>query len=182
MVIHPTDTVYALAVDAENAAAVNRVYQLKRRPPDKPLTIAVSDLDMLTVYAVADPFVELIKRFLPGPVTLILPKTGRVPPEVNPRAIGIRISDSLIAREIPKRLGRAVTATSANLTSHAPPHTCSEAVSELAGADLALDAGLLPRRTPSTVIDLTGAEPVLVREGPVSFEGFLRTYREFAQR
>lgn len=165
-----------MGADAENADAVKAVYRLKRRPKGAPLTVAVSDLDMLMTYAKAEQFERVIKEFLPGPVTFILPKTGRVLPEVNPKAIGVRIPDSLISRELSRGLGRAITATSANVSSHPPPYTCKEAIDGIRAADVALNAGLLPRRRPSTVIDLTRDEPNLVREGPLGFEEFLKVH------
>mgnify|MGYP000742919670 CR=1 FL=1 len=178
IVIYPTDTVYGIAADAENREAVIRVYEVKRRPRWKPLTIAVSGMRMLRNYSRVDPLIEeLISGFLPGPVTFILPKSDRVIPEVNPKAIGIRIPDSLISREIARRLGRAITSTSANISSMPPPSTCSEAIRQVE-ADLAIDVGLLPRRRPSTIIDLTVKPPALIREGPLDFQKFISRYRE----
>jgi len=182
VIIYPTDTVYGLGVNAENPKAVLRVYELKERPRNKFLTIAVSDIEMAGEYAVIKGLEEFLERFLPGAVTFILPKTDRVIPEINPRAIGIRIPESLITREIVKGLGRAITSTSANKTSNPPPHSCNQAIKEIPNADLAIDCGTLLFRRPSTIVDLTGRKPSLVREGPVSFKEIMEAYRSLVDR
>ena len=177
VIIYPTDTVYGLGADAENPKAVLRVYSLKDRPRSKFLTIAVCDLEMAKEYALIKGLEGFLERFLPGAVTFILPKTERVIPEINPRAIGIRIPESVIVREIVKGLGRAITSTSANRTSNPPPHSCPQAIKEIPDADLALDCGILLFRKPSTIVDLTRGKPSLVREGPVSFKEIMEAYR-----
>ncbi|RDD53425.1 MAG: threonylcarbamoyl-AMP synthase [Candidatus Korarchaeota archaeon NZ13-K] len=177
LVIYPTDTVYGLGADAENEESVRRVYEVKGRPGEKRLTIAVSDIDMLERYALLDEISrELILRFLPGKVTFILRKTSRVLDLVNPEAIGVRIPNLPIVLEIIRCFGRAITATSANISGRPPKLDPDEAASEVK-ADLLLDYGVLPPSKPSTVVDLTGGEPVLIREGDVPFEAILREYR-----
>jgi len=176
LVVYPTDTVYGLGADAENEKAVLRVYEIKGRERDKPLTIAVSDFDMLERYAVLNEVSrELVRHFLPGKVTFIVPKTERVPDSVNPRAIGVRIPDLDLTRRLIRSFGRAVTATSAN-RSGSPPKRDPREVAEEIEVDLLLDYGVLPPSRPSTVVDLTGERPVLVREGDVPFEEILRVY------
>ncbi len=176
LVVYPTDTVYGLGADAENEAAVLRVYEVKGRERDKPLTIAVSDLDMLERYArLSEVSRELVRHFLPGKVTFILPKTERVPDSVNPRAIGVRIPNLDLTLHLIRSFGRAVTATSAN-KSGSPPKRDPKEVAEEIDVDLLLDYGILPPSRPSTVVDLTGDRPVLVREGDVPFRDILRVY------
>ncbi len=176
LVVYPTDTVYGLGADAENESAVLRVYEVKGRGRDKPLTIAVSDLDMLERYALLNEVSrELVRRFLPGKVTFILPKTKRVPDSVNPRAIGVRIPNLDLTLHLIRSFGRAVTATSAN-KSGSPPKRDPKEVAEEIDVDLLLDYGVLPPSRPSTIVDLTGDRPVLVREGDVPFRDILRVY------
>ena len=178
LVIYPTDTAYALGGDAENPEAVERVYRVKLRPKEKPLTIAVSDFEMARRYAVIDERAEAILReFLPGPITFILRKTKRVPDVVNPRGIGIRIPDNQIALELISRFGRAVTATSANLSGNPPPYSAEAAMREIPEADVVIDAGRLPARGVSTIVDLRGRAPALIRPGPVPFERVLAVHR-----
>ncbi|RLG42474.1 MAG: threonylcarbamoyl-AMP synthase [Thermoproteota archaeon] len=179
LVIYPTDTTYGLAADAENREAVLKVYRVKVRPRSNPLTIAVSDFEMMARYAVFDERLEsFMREFLPGAVTFVLPKTERVPDEVNPRAVGVRIPDNPIAIELVRRFGRAVTATSANISGRPPAYTPEEAMMALPDADLIIDAGPLPRRPASTVVDLTSGRPELVRRGPVPFEDILKKFQE----
>ncbi|MEM0017455.1 MAG: L-threonylcarbamoyladenylate synthase [Candidatus Korarchaeum sp.] len=177
LIIYPTDTVYGLGADAENEDAIRKVYEVKGRPEEKRLTIAVSDIDMAERYAIVDDIArELMGRFLPGKVTFILRKTPRVPRLLNPTAIGIRIPNLPIVLEIIRDFGRAITATSANLSGRPPKLDPDEAANEIR-ADLLLDYGVLPQSKPSTVVDLTRGEPVLVREGDVPFEIIVREYR-----
>lgn len=177
LIIYPTDTVYGLGADAENEDAIRRVYEVKGRPKEKRLTIAVDDMVMAERYAIIDDIArELMERFLPGKVTFILRKTSRVPDLVNPIAIGIRIPNLPIMLEIIRDFGRAITATSANLSGRSPKLDPDEAANEIR-ANLLLDYGVLPPSRPSTVVDLTMGEPVLVREGDVPFETILREYR-----
>ncbi len=179
LVIYPTDTTYGLAADAENREAVLKVYRVKVRPRSSPLSIAVSDFEMMERYAVFDERLRrFMEEFLPGAVTFILQKTERVPEEVNPRAIGVRIPDNPIAIELVGRFGRAVTATSANISGKPPAYTPEEAMMALPDADLIIDAGPLPRRPTSTVVDLTSGRPELVREGPVPFSEIVKKFKE----
>lgn len=177
LVIYPTDTVYGLGADAENENAVRKVYEVKGRPEEKRLTIAVSDTKMLEEYALLDDITrELLRKFLPGKVTFVLKKTARVLDLVNPEAIGVRIPNLPIILEIIREFGRAITATSANLSGRPPKLDPDDVVREIR-ADLLLDHGVLPRSRPSTVVDLTRGEPILIREGDVPFEVILREYR-----
>ncbi len=179
LVIYPTDTTYGLAADAENREAVLKVYRVKVRPRSNPLTIAVGDFEMMARYAVFDERLEsFMREFLPGAVTFILPKTEKVPDEVNPRAIGVRIPNNPIAIELVQRFGRAITATSANISGRPPAYTPEEAMMALPDADLIIDAGPLPRGLASTVVDLTSGRPELVRQGPVPFEEILKKFQE----
>ncbi len=177
LIIYPTDTVYGLGADAENEDAVRRVYEVKGRPEEKRLTIAVSDMDMLERYALLDDISrKLVERFLPGKLTFILRKTPRVLDSVNPEAIGVRIPNLPIVLEMIRDFGRAITATSANLSGRPPKLDPDEAASEIK-ADLLLDYGVLPPSRPSTIVDLTKGEPILIREGDVPFKTILREYR-----
>lgn len=178
VVVYPTDTVYGLGADAEEEKAVIRVYEIKGRSRNKPLTIAVSDLEMLERYAVLDEASRgVIRYFLPGKVTFILPKTDRVPDVVNPHAIGIRIPNLQLILDLIRRYGKAITATSANKSGSPPKRNPREVAKEL-DADLLLDYGILPPSKPSTVVDLTKGRPILVREGDVPFEEILRVYEK----
>jgi L-threonylcarbamoyladenylate synthase len=165
-VVLPTDTVYGLAADARNEAAVRALYRLKGREESQPTAIVAAEVEAL-VAAVP----ELRDRpILTGPYTLIVPNPERRFPWLTgerPETIGVRVPDlPPPAQEVVRRVG-VVVATSANLPGGRDPGTVEEIPEELrAGAAAVVDAGELDGR-PSTVIDLTGLEPVVVREGAV---------------
>jgi len=167
LVVYPTDTLYGLGADALDVDAVVRVFEAKQRPRDQPLSVAVADLAMLQrVARIPAAHRGLVERLLPGPVTLILRPDPGMPDELRGGApgLGVRIPAHPIARELCARFG-PVTATSANLHGQASPATIAEARRQLgASVQAYLDAGPLQGK-PSTVIDLTGPAPRVVREG-----------------
>jgi L-threonylcarbamoyladenylate synthase len=175
VVLLPTDTVYGVAVDACREEPARRLYRLKERPETMPIALIAAELD-----AVLDAVPEARGRaavaaraLLPGPYTLVLPNPARRFRWLcgtNPEAIGIRVPDLPDeARAVVERLG-FVAATSANLHHHEGPDPARvEDVAReiLDGCGAIVDAGELPG-TPSTVLDLTGPEPVVLREGAIS--------------
>ncbi|HQD26798.1 MULTISPECIES: L-threonylcarbamoyladenylate synthase [Methanoculleus] len=162
LVVYPTETVYGLGADALSEDAVMRVYEAKNRPLGKPISVAVSDMEMLRAVAVVDDAARaFIDRFLPGPVTVILPAKSCLPETLTGGSglIGIRWPNHPIALEIISRLDSPITATSANLSGEAPP-TRPEDVS--VPHDYLVDGGELPG-TPSTVADLSSRR--ILRKG-----------------
>ncbi len=181
-VVYPTDTCYALGVNALNPRAVLELYRLKKRSLSKYITMALSDVKELDKYAVWEiKYDGIIQRFLPGPVTFIMHKKAVVPDILNPTAVGIRIPDNDIARLLVNKAGVPVTATSANISGAPQAYKIENIVRYFGeGVDVILDAGQLPYRPPSTIVDLTGPKPVLIREGAVPFAEILRVLRETA--
>ncbi|WP_332450577.1 L-threonylcarbamoyladenylate synthase [Methanoculleus sp.] len=154
LVVYPTETVYGLGADALSEDAVMRVYEAKNRPVSKPISVAVSDMDMLAAIAVVDEAARaFIERFLPGPVTVILPAKSCLPDILTGGTglIGIRWPANEVAIAIIERLDAPITATSANISDDIPP-VRPEEVS--VPNDYVVDGGELPG-TPSTVVDLT---------------------------
>ncbi len=154
IVVYPTETVYGLGADALSEDAVMRVYEAKGRLLGKPISIAVSDLDMLRAVAVVDDEAEaFIRRFLPGPVTVVLPAKSCLPELLTGGTglVGIRMPAHETAIRIIEALDAPITATSANLAGDAPV-TRPEDVD--VAFDILVDGGELPG-TPSTVVDLT---------------------------
>jgi L-threonylcarbamoyladenylate synthase len=171
-VILPTDTVYGLCADAYREAPVRRLCRLKRRPDDMPLALLASDLEVIldAVPELRGRAAVLARGLLPGPFTLILPNPGRRfrwLSGTDPESIGIRVPELPDeSRAILERVG-AVAATSANLhrgRDPAHPGDVPEEISSAAGA--LVDVGELPG-TPSTVVDLRGPQPRVLREGAV---------------
>ena len=184
-VVLPTDTVYGLCADAYHEAPVRRIFRLKGRPEEMPVALLAADLE-----AILDAVPELRGRaavaaraLLPGPYTLVLPNPARRFRWVTgsrPETIGIRVPElPPEARVVLERAG-AVAATSANLHGGADPARTVEVPPEILSAVGAIvDAGELPG-TPSTVVDLTGPEPQVLREGAVSTQEALATIARVA--
>jgi L-threonylcarbamoyladenylate synthase len=172
-VILPTDTVYGLCATAADAAACERMYQVKGREPAKPTALLAGDLDTLLecLPELRGRAGTIARTLLPGPYTLILPNPARRflwLAGANPFAIGVRVP------ELPEASARvlaavgAVAATSANAAGGPDPRRIDDIPREiLESVGAVVDAGELPG-TPSTVLDFTQAEPRVVREGAAS--------------
>jgi L-threonylcarbamoyladenylate synthase len=166
LVVYPTDTLYGVGCNALDEDAVKKIFDVKKRDPSKPLSIAVCDLKMLRRYASFDTqAMQVMERFLPGPVTFILKGKG-LPGTLTggSRKIGIRIPESRTALKLIMEAGVPIVSTSANLSGRDPPQIPEEVLDQIPDVDLILDSGPLSG-TPSTVIDLTTDQPVILREG-----------------
>jgi L-threonylcarbamoyladenylate synthase len=162
LVIYPTDTLYGLGADAFSIEAIEKVYDAKKRDLAKPISIAVSDFEMLAAVSRIDtPMQEFIERFLPGPVTVVVPAKKIIPDILTggTGTIGIRIPAHGIARQVIEKFDAPITATSANLSGGKDPQTLDECT---VPHDLLIDGGRLPG-TPSTVVDLVTR--TIVRRG-----------------
>ena len=171
-VVLPTDTVYGLCTTPFSAAPVEQLYRLKGRDEQQPVALLASDVDMLfeCVPELRGRAGPIARSLLPGPLTLILPNPARRfrwLTGTRPDTIGVRVpkleGDS---KAIVQRIG-CVAATSANLTGGPDPKRLDEVPDEIrAAAVIVVDGGELPG-LPSTVVDLTGLEPRVLREGAV---------------
>jgi L-threonylcarbamoyladenylate synthase len=174
-VILPTDTVYGLCADASHEAPVRRLYGLKGRGEMQPTALLAADVDVLldAIPELRGSAEKIARALLPGPYTLIFPNPSRRFPWLagrRPDTIGVRVPVlPPEAQAVLDRVG-AVAATSANHPGGPDPQRLEDVPDDLrAGCAAALDAGELPG-TPSTVLDLTGDEPAVVREGAVPAE------------
>lgn len=173
LVAFPTETFYGLGASATDAVAVRRVAQVKHRDEAKPLLVLVDSVAMAErVAAEVTPAArELMRRHWPGALTLVLRARADLPRELTAgtETIGVRLSPHPIARGLVSALRGPVTAPSANLEGAAPPATAADVLRVFAGAiDLVLDGGPTPGGLPSTVVDVTGAIPRVLRPGAVS--------------
>jgi L-threonylcarbamoyladenylate synthase len=172
-VILPTDTVYGLCALADSAAPTERLYALKGRDSSQPSALLAADLDMLldAVPELRGRAAAIAAALLPGPYTLVLPNPAQRFPWLagsSPEAIGVRVPALPAAAASVVAEAGCVVATSANLAGGPDPRRLDEVPPELlAQAGAAVDAGELPG-TPSTVLDFTGAEPKVIREGAAS--------------
>ncbi len=171
----PTETFYALAADGLSDAAVSRALEVKGRGSSKPAGLLVADADMAAMVAEDIPAAArtLMDRFWPAPLSLILPGKGSLPPGVlgEDNGVSVRVPASAVALRVVQRVGGPVTATSANRTGENPPRTADEVLQSLGDQlEAVLDAGPAPGGLPSTLVDVRGEKPFLVREGAVPWE------------
>lgn len=172
LVAFPTETFYGLGAHALDEAAIGRIFRAKGRPGDRPLLVLVDSLAMVERVAreVSLRARRLMARYWPGPLTLVLRAQPTVPAALTAGTgtIGVRLSSHPVARALVETLGAPVTAPSANPHGAASPRTADEVLVTLGtGVDLVLDAGATPGGPPSTVLDLTGATPTVLRPGAV---------------
>jgi L-threonylcarbamoyladenylate synthase len=164
----PTDTVYGLCGDPQGETAAREIYRLKQRPVEQPLALLARDVDTL-FDLVPDLPRATVQALLPGPYTLVLPNPARRYRWLTgsaPETIGVRVPElSGPGAEVLGEVG-AVVATSANLHGGPEARTLEDVPVEIGAAAALVDGGQLPG-TPSTVLDLTGAEPRVLREGAV---------------
>ena len=175
LVALPTETVYGLGADASNPEAVARVFAAKGRPPGHPLIVHLPSVDDLEAWAddVGPAARLLADAFWPGPLTLILRRTDRVPDAVTGgrETVGLRVPDHPVARALLRAFGGAIAAPSANRYGRVSPTTAQHVAADLgADVELILDGGPCVVGVESTIVDLTGDEPELLRAGGVSVE------------
>jgi L-threonylcarbamoyladenylate synthase len=181
-VVIPTDTVYGLACDPHREDAVRRLSELKRRSPEQPIALVAATVETLLelLPGLDGRSTTLVRSLLPGGFTLVLPNPARRFPWLagaRPETLGVRVPDlSGVAAAFFSQVA-AVAATSANLHGGPDPRRLADVPEEIrAGVAALLDAGELPG-APSTVVDLTQAEPQVLREGAVSREETLARVR-----
>lgn len=171
LIVLPTDTLYGVACDAFNPEAVRAIYAAKQRPYSKPIPILLADSsDLPRVVRSVPPVAQtLIARYWPGPLTILLPKHPDLPAEISDNdSVAVRIPDSDVGRAIIRAVGGAMAVTSANLTGQEPADTAADALQKLAGwVTAVVDDGPSPHAAASTIVDATGPELRILREGPI---------------
>ncbi len=173
IVVLPTDTVYGVVADVFNEAAVQKLYEAKGRPKENPIPVFVASRAQLPKVArhVPKSAEQLIEVFWPGPLTLIFDARPEVPLIVTAArgSVGVRIPASEVVLGVLNILGRPLACTSANPSGGAEPTDDQELHEQfLSHVDLVLGAGATRIGVPSTVVDLTGTAPRLVRAGAVA--------------
>ncbi len=178
-VVLPFDTVYGLAAEPYRSESTRRLYELKGRAATQPTALVAVDLDYLLecVPELRGRAATLARQLLPGPLTLVVPNPARRfrwLTGTSPETIGVRVPELTgPTREVLARVG-AVVATSANLPGEPDPRSLADVPEQIrAGAAAVLDGGELAG-TPSSVVDLTGPQPRILREGAVPAEEILR--------
>jgi L-threonylcarbamoyladenylate synthase len=180
VVAFPTETVYGLGADAENEAAVRRVFAIKGRPTGHPLIVHFADLGELDRWAaeVPDAATRLARAFWPGPLTLILPKRPRIAEAATGglATVGLRVPAHPVARALLAGFGGAIAAPSANRFGSVSPTTAAHVRDDLGDdVDLVLEGGACDVGVESTIVDLSSGAPRLLRPGGVTLEALEAT-------
>ncbi len=171
LVAFPTDTVYGVGALAFDGKAVESIYIAKNRPIEKAIPVLIADAaDMekvgMNIPAIAH---QLAARFFPGPLTCLIPKQPTLPESVSAaETVGVRVPDHAVARALLRAAG-PMAVTSANISGQPSPSTAQEVLAQLGERiDLIIDGGKTPGGVPSTLVDCTGIDLKILREGPIS--------------
>jgi L-threonylcarbamoyladenylate synthase len=171
-VIYPTDTLYGLGCDALNEKAVDIIFRIKRRGLDKAVSVMVRNIEEIKKYAYINEKKELIaRRLLPGPYTLIFESKNVIPNIISggKTSIGFRVPDSEVTRKICENYEKPIVTTSVNLSGKEAlndPFKIVDLFRNIAPRpDIILDFGKIINPIPSTVIDLSGRDPRIIRSG-----------------
>jgi tRNA threonylcarbamoyl adenosine modification protein (Sua5/YciO/YrdC/YwlC family) len=172
VIAYPTDTLFGLGCLASHKKAVDRIREIKQRDAKKPMSLLCADMEMLCRFTrhLDTPTFRILKQMFPGPYTALLPASREVPHYLESKSkkisvVGLRIPNHTFCLELCKRLGEPIITTSANLSGEPTLNTAWEIEQELGHAlDMVVDCGE-PLGEGSTIVDFTGEEPVLVREG-----------------
>jgi len=172
LVVMPTDTVYGLAARGDDRGAVERIFAAKRRPADRPLPVLLASAAALDEVArdVPPAARALAQAFWPGPLTLVVPRSARIPAWVTAGGdtVGVRVPDHVLARTILRSCSFPVAVTSANLSDEPTASTavaCAEALAE--PPDLVLEEGVIAGAA-STVVEVAGDRVHILRPGPIT--------------
>ncbi len=176
VIAFPTETCYGLAVDSGDEKALARLFHLKKRPLHKPVLLLIHDLSLLgsLVSTLPEAYKPLIEKYWPGPLTLIFPARPGLSAYLTggTESVGIRISPHPQALALGRFVGKAITATSANLSGRSPARCASEVLSSFGGdIDYVLDGGRTPAGSCSTIIGLHNDELCLLRSGAIEVPG-----------
>lgn len=179
----PTETVYGIAADARQGAAVRKIFEAKGRPQDNPLIVHVAGPEMLPglVAEVPERAQLLISAFCPGPLTIIMPRGPEVADEccAGLDTVGIRMPSHPVAREVIRRSGCAFAAPSANLSGRPSPTNAQDVLADMDGRlPLILDSGECAVGVESTVVSVVGPKPTLFRPGHITLEDLERALGE----
>jgi L-threonylcarbamoyladenylate synthase len=175
LVAFPTETVYGLGADATRSESVRRIFAAKGRPVTNPLIVHVSNVEVARRYVAKWPeaATDLARQFWPGPLTLVLPKSDQIATEVTAglNSVGLRVPDHTLALALLREFNGPIAAPSANRANRISPTTADHVRQELGDAvDLILDGGRCRVGIESTVLDLTGNSPCILRPGAITRE------------
>lgn len=176
IIAFPTDTVYGVGSLAFDNAAIESIYTAKDRPIEKAIPILIGDLSDLEKVGmnIPDMALRFAARFWPGPLTCVVPKQPTLPLAVSATStVAVRIPNHPDALALLRAAG-PMAVTSANISGQPSPTTAQDVYAQLSGRiPLILDGGTTPGGIPSTLVDCTGEQPIILREGPIKLEELL---------
>jgi L-threonylcarbamoyladenylate synthase len=184
IIAFPTDTVYCLAADIYNKDALEKIYRVKSRPFNMALPVIVADMEQMKRVCRVTPLgLFLAKEFFPTGFTLVLPRSPELPDIITAGkdTVAVRIQEHPVAAEIVRKFGRGVAGTSANVHSKKSPVTAEEVLEQLYGnVDLIIE-GTCQGGIESTIVDVTGDKPLILREGAIPQKSIDEAYKRFQQ-
>ena len=184
VIAFPTDTFYGLGANPYNTKAVNKIYAIKGRNPNKPLLLLIDSIKKLDDLAeeISETATKLIGSFWPGPLTMLFKPKSTIPKNITTGLIGIRQPGNPITRKILAELSFPLTAPSANISGEVPA-TSAEQVRNSLGSkvDLILDAGICIGGEPSTLVDTTQTPVRLIRAGAINFKSIQESLNKISQ-
>ena len=178
LVVYPTETVYGLGVDATSEAALEKLWTFKGERGDKPVLVAVADVEMAEKYVnLSELGKKVMQKYWPGAVAVVALSNNLVARKAQgeTETLGLRNPDNKMILEIIATLGKPITSTSANISGAPTARSLAEFLQTVPAErqgliDLYIDAGELPPRSPSTIVDTTGEEVKILRQGEVVVE------------
>ncbi len=186
IIAFPTDTVYGLGADIYNCKAIKRIYDVKKRPEDMPFPLLLSNISQLEKLTdeISEMAFLMAKYFWPGGLTLIMQKASTLPECISSQpTVAVRMPKHPIPLALIKYLGNPIIGTSANISGGQNALTADEVRRQLGNyIDLIIDGGNTPGGRESTIIDITGVEPVILRHGIISQSDIERVINDYRQR
>ncbi len=172
VVAFPTETYYGLAIDPDCAFAVTKLYKMKKRGKEKPLLLLIEKDEQLKTVVQKVPLIywPLIRKYWPGPLTLIFPARKTLNSQItgNTGTVGVRISPHPVAQQLVSRMGKPITATSANISGFTPARTAQEVVEMLGdNVDYVVDGGQTEAGLCSTIVSVQNGKLTLLRRGKI---------------
>ena len=181
VIAFPTDTFFGLGANPYNTKAVDKIYSIKGRDPEKPLLLLIDSILKLDglVEEISEASAKLIESFWPGPLTMLFKPKHTIPKNITTGLIGIRQPGNSITRKILAGLNYPLTAPSANISGEDPTTTAEQVKDRLGNkVDLILDAGICRGGEPSTLVDTTKIPVRLVRAGAINFKTIQESLNE----
>ena len=168
VIAYPTDTIYGIGCDIFNKKGIEKIYQIKKREKNKPMSFICADLSDISQYAIVSNYAyRIMRKCLPGPYTFILEASSKTPKKImsKRKTVGIRIPDHKICLAVVRELGHPLITTSANISTEEELNNPDDIEDKLGSSlGLIIDEGPLISE-PSTIVDLTGDSPAVLREG-----------------